>query len=154
MAIVKITFLEAENERLRERVEKAEKGNKFVGEIDAIVLASQGKHVTPFEMIDAAWKHVTETSDGYIAGKIAMALEELGVKECKGGPSPATECVDGRMADPHHGRMDPCPYCKGKEWVIEGEDDDGTCPGCGEIIQREDYERGECHWCGREVGDE
>jgi rRNA maturation endonuclease Nob1 len=28
---------------------------------------------------------------------------------------------------------------------------DGRCDGCGEIIVREDYERGECRWCGREV---
>ena len=27
----------------------------------------------------------------------------------------------------------------------------GRCDGCGEIICREDYERGECRWCGRRV---
>ena len=47
-------------ERLRERVEKLKKSNEFVGSIDAIVLASQGKHIITNKMIDEAWLRISD----------------------------------------------------------------------------------------------
>jgi DNA repair exonuclease SbcCD ATPase subunit len=113
------------NEGLKARVEELE--GKISNEKRIIFDEScewfKDKHIFTNEEIDAAW--IMATTGGYQSAEEDLAiaaLSELHIFRCKGGPS-AAECINGKMADPHHGRMDPCPYCKGRGLVIGGEDE-------------------------------
>ena len=113
----KITFLreggekrEEEFRRLRARVEELEKGNEFVGDIDAIVLASQGKYVITNEMIDAA----VGIANGSLT-KIHpwMALNKLNIFRCEVCKrSPGEQHEWGKKG------LQPCANCNGKCYTV------------------------------------
>lgn len=104
-----------EIESLRARVEKLKKSNEFVGSIDAIVLASQGKYIITNKMIDEAVDEARDEFAQHGTNRAWLALNKIGIHRCDGcGGS-------GRPEYPLEGNYGPCPDCAkwgSKGWVI------------------------------------
>ena len=100
------------------RIEELEKGNKFVGEVDAIVLASQGKHIFTDGQIDAAWIFNEDSSFECRSHGRAMLYSHFRIDACRkcGG---AGYLKNGIPPLPHHERRNTCPDCNVHGWVIE-----------------------------------
>ena len=94
-------------------IERLKKGNKFVGEVDAIVLASQGKHIITDEQIDAAVEHVNLYWKNY-EDSGWNALNKLNIHRCAGCQR---EIRNAEM----QGDIVPgiCPDCNGHGWVVK-----------------------------------
>lgn len=104
-----------EIEAYNERIEELEKANKFVGGVDAIVLASQGKHIITTAMINEAvafigtWRGVSTVQMSHVISGFLELLSIFNIHECDHLQS-------------SHFAGEPCPDCDGKGYVIRQDD--------------------------------